>query len=150
MNMIRVRSLSAREGLPQAGVHSSKAASGANNFQDFLANAREVYTKEQLGDMLSSIEEQGKRLAKTMSLGDLKRYKEMLARFLKYCLEAGLELKEEKFFSQNGRQKVLAAVKIVDKKLLELTELVLSQSADAVRILAIVDEIRGLLLDLYA
>lgn len=100
--------------------------------------------------MLSSIEEQGKRLVKSLSLADLKKYKEMVGGLIKYCLEMGLELKEERLFSGKGRQKVLTTVRIVDEKLIELTELLLSKNADALKVLALVDEIRGLLLDLYA
>jgi len=100
--------------------------------------------------MLTSIEEQGRRLSKTMSLADLKKYKEMVRGFLKYCVDMGLKLKEERLFSGKGRQKVLTTVKIVDQKLMELTELLLSKNADALKVLALVDEIRGLLLDLYA
>ncbi|TYP57390.1 YaaR family protein [Thermosediminibacter litoriperuensis] len=148
--MIRVRGLSSEEVLAASGYVPHRAASGGSRFQELLKSAREVCIREQLEGMLASIEEQGRRLVKTMSLADLKKYREMLARFLRQCVESGLDLKEERFFNRYGRQTVLTAVRIVDRKLLELTELVLSESADAVRVLAIVDEIRGLLLDLYA
>ncbi|ADL06810.1 YaaR family protein [Thermosediminibacter oceani] len=147
--MIKVRGLSSEEVSTASGYVSHRAASGGSRFQEILRSAREVCAKEQLEGMLASIEEQGRRLVKTMSLADLKKYREMLARFLRQCVESGLDLKEERFFTRYGRQKVLTAVKIVDRKLMELAELILSKS-DAVKVLAIVDEIRGLLLDLYA
>ncbi|MDN5331681.1 MAG: uncharacterized protein PWP45_906 [Tepidanaerobacteraceae bacterium] len=150
MNTIKVRGMSSKGDLPRASFHNAKSPSMAEDFRDFLKSAQEVYTREQLSLMLSSIEEQGKRLVKNMSLADLKKYKEMLGRFFRYCLELGLELKEERLFSGQGRQKILTTVRIVDEKLIELTELLLSKNAEAVRVLAILDEIRGLLLDLYA
>lgn len=150
MNTVKVRGLSSKGDLSGISFHPPKPSSMVGGFRDFLKSAQEVYSKEQLSLMLSSIEEQGKRLVKTMSLADLKKYKEMVGRLVKYCIELGLELKEERLFSGQGRQKVLTTVRIVDEKLIELTELLFSKNADAFRVLALVDEIRGLLLDLYA
>ncbi|MFO7153110.1 MAG: YaaR family protein [Bacillota bacterium] len=150
MNTIKVRNLTSKGDLPEVSFHLPRTSTAASGFQDFLKSAQEVRTKEQLSLMLTSIEEQGRRLSKTMSLADLKKYKEMVRGFLKYCVDMGLKLKEERLFSGKGRQKVLTTVKIVDQKLMELTELLLSKNADALKVLALVDEIRGLLLDLYA
>ncbi|SHM18888.1 hypothetical protein SAMN05660826_00435 [Caldanaerovirga acetigignens] len=150
MNTLRVRGLTSKGDLSEMNFSPSKLPSAVGGFKDFLKSAQEVYSKEQLSSMLSLIEEQGKRLVKTMSLADLKKYKEMVGRFVKYCLELGLKLKEERLFSGQGKQKVLTTVKIVDGKLIELTELLFSKNVDVFKVLSLVDEIRGLLLDLYA
>jgi len=47
------------------------------------------------------------------------------------------------------RQKIYTVTKLIDKKLDALTKLVLTQQAQNITLLATLDEIRGLLIDLY-
>jgi uncharacterized protein YaaR (DUF327 family) len=127
-----------------------KPEMGAKHFEEHLSSAQDVSLRKSLDEELLTINEQGKRLCDDMSIGQLKKYREMVAGFLKKCLEGGLCCKRETMSSQYGRTKVLTVVKKVDEKLLHLADAIISGNSDAMRVLSLVDEIRGLLFDLYA
>ena len=85
-----------------------------------------------------------------MNIADLKEYKQKIADFLQLCISQGFCFKEEKLPYRYGRTKVLSIVKTVNQKLITLAEMLLSENSDSMKIVALVDEIRGLLLDIYA
>jgi len=63
---------------------------------------------------------------------------------------SGFSFDEERLGSRFGRTKILAIVRTVNQKLVDLGKELLSSNKDSLKVLALVDEIRGLLLDLYA
>jgi hypothetical protein len=134
--------------LPGGVVTRSKGSAGT--FEEHLRVMTEIHLREQLDGELTAIQEQGRRLARNMSLSDLKKYRDMVAGFLKLCISGGLSCKEERLSSRYGRTKVLTIIKTVNQKLLAMAEALLSENKDSLKVLALVDEIRGLLLDLYA
>lgn len=134
--------------LPRDIVPRSRGSAGT--FDEHLRAMTEIHLRERLDGELAAIHEQGRRMARNMSLSDLKKYRDMVAGFLKLCIAGGLSCKEEKFSSRYGRTKVLTIIKTVNQKLLAMAEALLSDNKDSLKVLALVDEIRGLLLDLYA
>jgi len=128
---------------------TARASGSSQDFAINLADVKKVYLKEELDGKLQAIQEQGRRLCRKMTLGDLKKFKQMVAEFLQFCLSKGLKLNQDRMYSGSGRTKLLYIVETVDKKLLALAEELFSQNRDSLRIMALVDEIRGLLLDLY-
>jgi len=127
-----------------------RSGSSVRSFEEHLQAMTEMHLSEQLDGQLAAIQEQGRRLARNMSLADLKRYRDMVADFLRMCIAGGLSCKEERLSSRYGRTKVLTIIKTVDRKLMALAEALLSENKDSLKVMALVDEIRGLLLDLYA
>ncbi|MDI3480871.1 MAG: uncharacterized protein PWQ97_526 [Tepidanaerobacteraceae bacterium] len=141
-------SLSPEFALPRDVLSATKGAS--RSFEEHLLQFSESYLKEKLDGQLAAILEQGRRITKSMSLSDLKKYRNMVADFLKLCISQGLNCRQERLSTRLGRSKVLTIIKTVDQKLIELAEALLSENKDPIKILALTDEIRGLLLDLYA
>jgi uncharacterized protein YaaR (DUF327 family) len=127
-----------------------KAGNGEKPFFEHLETASIEHLKHHMGQELEVIHELGRKLSRSLSLADLKKYKQKVSDFLKLCISEGLCYKEEKFSSKYGRTKILSLVETVNKKLLSLAEILLSENKDSLRVMALVDEIRGLLLDLYA
>lgn len=146
--MIRVNRLSEELGLNSVKVEKKK--SSGREFGEYLKKSKETFSKEELDFMFKALDEQSKKLLKTQTLEDFKKYRELLRNFLKRCLELGIDVFEEKNFVRFGRQKVLTAIKIIDEKILELAEQFLSENKDTLKILSLLDEIRGLIVDLYA
>ncbi|MCR4430260.1 MAG: YaaR family protein [Tepidanaerobacteraceae bacterium] len=128
----------------------SGARGVSRSFEEHLMQIAESNLKERMDGELAAILEQGRRIAKSMSLSDLKKYRNMVANFLKLCIAQGLSCKEERLSPRFGRSKALTIIKTVNQKLLALAEALLSENKDSIKILALTDEIRGLLLDLYA
>lgn len=127
----------------------SKSRAKSTTFEEHLQSVTRTHITLKLNEELAAIQEQGRRLVKNMSLADLKRYRDMVAGFLKLCISMGLNYKEERFSSRYGRIKVLSVVEIVNQKLMALAEALLSENNESLKVLSLVDEIRGLLLDLY-
>jgi uncharacterized protein YaaR (DUF327 family) len=140
--------LSPEFGLPKdVLIHTDQ---GGRSFSKHLSVAENIHLKNRMDLELDAIHEIGQRLSKNMSLSDLKEYRQRIAEFLKMCISQGFCFKEEKFPARYGRSKILSIVKTVNQKLINLAEELLSENRDSLKVMALVDEIRGLLLDLYA
>jgi len=119
-------------------------------FFEHLEASSKGYIKQHLDQEFEVIFELGRRLSRSLALADLRKYKQKVREFLKLCVSEGLSYEEQRLPARYGRSKVLSIVNTVNEKLLGLAELLLSENQDSIRVMALVDEIRGLLLDLYA
>lgn len=143
---MKINSLS-EYGLPNEILHRTEH--GDSDFSKYYQIASKNLLTHQVDQEMQVICEVGKRLSKRMSLADLKEFKQRVADFLKMCISDGLCFKEERFPARYGQSKVLTIIKTVNEKLLKLAETVLSKNRDSLKVASLVDEIRGLLLDLY-
>ncbi len=141
-------SLSPEFGLPK-DLLIHKEQSG-QNFSEQLNVATKTHLKYQMDLEFNAINEIGQRLCKNMLLKDLKEYRQRIAEFLKICISQGFSFKENYFQTRYGRSKVLSMIKIVNQKLIDLAQELLSENQDSLKVMALVDEISGLLLDIYA
>lgn len=136
-----------------ASIHSPDSASSqektAVEFSQTLTQTQKLQQKE-LEDFLARLNAQGAKLAKSLSLRDLSDFKDMVKGFLRSTLGQSRKLQEESFWDFRGRPKVMARVSKIDQSLEELGRQVLSEQAKPLDILAKIDEIRGLIVDLYA
>lgn len=106
--------------------------------------------KKELESFLSRLDSLGQNLADSLSLRDLTDFKNTVQEFLRSTLGQSRKMQEESFWDFRGRPKVLARITQINKALEELGEKVLSDQAKPIEILAKIDEIRGLLVDLLA
>ncbi|MCM3470981.1 YaaR family protein [Brevibacillus borstelensis] len=119
-------------------------------FSELMNKGRQQLNTERLQKMIADIEEQGKILADSRTVGDLRKFKSLVKSFLDDAVKNGLSLEEQQGFNRRGRSRIFKIVKEVDKKLLELTDSVLKNQEPGLRILERVGEIKGLLVNTYA
>ncbi|GAB7388007.1 YaaR family protein [Bacillaceae bacterium] len=140
--------------LPQAVLDKMKPkpplAPESVSFADVMSQRRDELQLERLNRLIAEIEEQGKVLAESRTLEDLRKYKKLVQAFLEDAVEYGLRLEERHGFNRRGRSRIFKLVSEVDKKLLELAAEVLQKQENGLRILELVGEIKGLLLNIYA
>ena len=105
--------------------------------------------EQKLGEMHGRITEQGQLLSTRCDMLELKRYKEMVAEFMHEAVRFAFEFRKQSTLDARGRHKLYALIKRVNQKLEELTRLMLSVEAENLAVMATVDELRGLLLDMY-
>ncbi|WP_418791295.1 YaaR family protein [Phosphitispora sp. TUW77] len=125
----------------------------SREYQSFNEQLHKVHSDmvyQQLGNLLSDIEKQGKVLGETLNLTDLKKYKGMIQKFLEYAVNKMYQMREQHGWDRRGRHKIYSMVETVNKEMEGLTQMLLSEQKDKIAILAKVDEIRGLLLDIYS
>ena len=128
---------------------SSPAEKKGTDFNHILSHTRQLQSQE-LELFLSRLETQGKKLSESMSLEDLIAFKNMVKRFLKSTLGQSRSMQEETIWDYRGQPKAMARVTKINRALEELGEQVLSSQAEPLKILAKIDEIKGLIIDLFA
>lgn len=118
-------------------------------FSAVMATKRSDMEVERLNKLVADIEEQGKILAESSTVEDLKRYKSMVKEFMDDVVKNGVKLQQSRGFNRGGRTRIYKIVSKVDEKLMELSDAVLKRQEKGLNILKIVGEIKGLLVDIY-
>ncbi len=104
--------------------------------------------EERIRELASKIAEQGEKLGKKVDIRELKVYKKLISEFLDEAVNNSRKFSKESFLDRRGRFKVYATVKKINSELEELTEQVLKEEKDNIKILQRIDDIRGLIMDL--
>ncbi len=118
-----------------------------SRFYDELKLAETEDLHIEFENLVQEITSQGERFYKNPTLQELKLYKSMIRKFLKYVTDRMFAV--EQHTGGKWKQKIYTISKIIDTKLEALTKLVVSQQANNINLLSSLDEIRGLLIDLY-
>ena len=118
-----------------------------SGFYDALKLAETEDVHVEFEDLVDEITRQGERFSKNPTIAELKTYKSMIREFLKYV--TGRMFAVEQHSGGKWKQKIYTLSRIIDEKLEALTKLVVSQQSGNIDLLATLDEIRGLLIDLY-
>ncbi|NLM50282.1 MAG: YaaR family protein [Clostridiaceae bacterium] len=118
---------------------------------DFNTHFREVEKANvftYLSDLAKKIDEQGKKFAKTFSLDELKYYKKLIGDFLQVATSAAYAFDLDKSRDRRGKLKVYALVKKINEKVDQLVQKFLDEETPRIDLLNLIDDIRGLLLDI--
>lgn len=126
-----------------------EVAAGSVSFTEVMEKKRENLVHEKMMRLMEDIEDQGKTLADSRTIEDLKKYKKLVKEFMEDAINNGLQLEQQRGFNRRGRTKVYKIVKEVDSKLIQLTNAVLDKEKKGLEILNLVGEIKGLLINIY-
>lgn len=107
----------------------------------------ELQTK--LVAMMSQISDQGEKLKKKMDIRDMKHYRSLIRDFMNEVVNRSHEFSRENYLDRKGRHRVYGIIRRVDEALDELAQELVKEEKDSMAILSKVDEIRGLLLDIF-
>ncbi len=99
---------------------------------------------------LEEIDEYAERLRRNPIMENLLRYKGRIRALLRFLVEHSYTVQESTFYDPQGRRRLLMLVETIDEKLEGLTRGLLIEQDDNLELLGRLDEIRGLLLDLYS
>lgn len=103
-----------------------------------------------LAQALEEIDDYAERLRKNPIMENLLRYKGKVRALLRFLVEQSYIVQESIFYDPHGRRRLLMLVETIDEKLEGLTRGFLAEQDDNLDLLSRLDEIRGLLLDLYS
>ena len=119
------------------------------SFKFMLAsNIEEADFQAKVCSMMNEISEQGKKISKHTDVRDMKRYRQLIKDFINEVVYRSHEFSRENFLDKRGRHRVYGIVRLVDENLDKLAEALLKDEKDNIEVLNLVDEIRGLLLDI--
>lgn len=122
-----------------------------DSFKFMLAsNIEEAGLAERLNLMMEEIVMQGDKIVKRMDVRDMRRYRTLIKEFMNEIVNRSHKFSRENFLDRRGRHRVYGIIRLVDEKLDELAQELVKEECDKIAILAKVDEIRGLLLDIFA
>lgn len=123
-----------------------KAISNKNEFSQSFNFSRQKRNEEQLQEMMDAIKKKGCRLVVTKCYADVKAYKNSIREYLKSVLEYMYGIKKDISFWQT---QYFITVDTIDAKLEELTNSILNDEKENLNIASTVDEIAGLIVDIY-
>lgn len=119
-------------------------------FGDVLSEKETEQWREKCAKLLHKVDETADKLRRFMSFDALTEYKETVRAFLEDAIGHAYRVKEERLTDRKGRQKVLSLVKKVDEHLEMLTKEFLEKPDGGFSLLRRLDEIRGILVDMYS
>lgn len=118
------------------------------SFADVMVQRDAMRTQEQLQQKLQDIHRQGERLARSMTIRELKLYRQMVKLFLEDTIRRGIGLKEVRGFDRRGRVKRYKLLDEIDEALVSMAEELLDSEQGRIELLHKIGEIRGLLINL--
>lgn len=120
--------------------------SNKKDFSQSFNQARDRKSGEQLKKMISDIKKKGNRLVITKTYADVRAYKRMIKEYLESVLQYMYENKKDISFWQT---QYFITVETIDNKLEELTNKLLENEIENINIASTIDEIQGLIVDIY-
>ena len=113
------------------------------------SNVEEAELQQRLMGMMEEITMQGDKIKKKMDIRDMKHYRSLIKDFMNEIVNRSHEFSRENFLDRRGRHRVYGIIRRVDEALDELAQELVKEEQDALSILGRIDEIRGLLLDIF-
>lgn len=118
-------------------------------FVDALKDSDTERRNEACENILQQIDALSEELKKAPTPKGVKKYRALIAEFVKEASSQTYEVSAEQHWDLNGRRKNLVLVKQINHSVQELIDSVLNQEKKQINLVARLTEIRGLLLDLY-
>ncbi len=123
-----------------------KSISEKKDFSQSFNRERQRKSEEQLKKLVDDIKKRGNKLILTKTYVDVVMYKKMIKEYLESVLKYMYETKKDISFWQT---QYFVTVDTVDGKLEELTQAVLGDQKENINIAATIDEIQGMIVDMY-
>lgn len=123
-----------------------RVVSEKKDFSQSFNQAKERKSEEQLNQMIEEIHKKGNRLVITKTYGDVIAYKKLIKEYLESILKFIYDTKKDISFWQT---QYFITIDTIDQKLEEITKSLLKGEGDNLNIAASIDEIQGLIVDIY-
>lgn len=119
------------------------------SFKFMLAsNIQEADLQSKVCALMSEISDQGKKISKHTDVRDMRKYRSLIRDFINEVVYHTHEFSRENFLDKRGRHRVYGIIRLIDENLDKLAEELIKEQQDNIKILNLVGEIRGLLLDI--
>ena len=129
---------------------SENAAQTDGSFKFMLASHIEEHDLQvRLSSMIQEITRQGDRISKKMDVRDMKKYRALIKEFMNEVVSRSHKFSRENFLDRKGRHRVYGIIRQVDDTLDELARELVKDEKDHIAVLNKIDEIRGLILDIF-
>ena len=120
-----------------------------STFQEKLEAVNEENIRERLDSLLDYVDQYGDKLKETMDKEDLQAYKAQVKEFLQIIQKEFARTKQSFSWDNQGNLKTYMIIEKINHEMEMLQEEFIQDQADVLEVVRRIDEIRGLLLDLY-
>ena len=124
----------------------SKGIKEKTNFNEILNSSNKIKTKEEINQQMVQIKKIGEKLVSTKSYGDVIQYKKLIKDYLKSVVDYMYDLNQNTSFWDRN---YFTTVKTINEKLENITRELFYEEKENINIASQIDEINGLLLDIY-
>lgn len=114
-----------------------------------VSSIEESGLAERLNTLMGEITEEGEKLKKKRDIRDMRHYRTLVKEFMNEIVNRSHKFSRENFLDKRGRHRVYGMIRLVDEKLDEIASELIKDEQDVMLILNNIDEIRGLLLDIF-
>ncbi|HHW56316.1 MAG TPA: YaaR family protein [Clostridia bacterium] len=121
----------------------------SKKFIDAFDEELDQFHQDKLNGILSEIDNAAQKLKENLTLQDLINYKKLVKKFLQEATNGMLKYTKKEYVDLRGRKRIYYIVEKVNDKLEKLTEDFLKDSK-RIELLRMIDDIRGLLIDIYS
>lgn len=119
-----------------------------HEFQRHMAHLDHAEHEKYVKELSQQITRQGEIVSQKVDLAEFQKYRELITELINQAASGAFAFHKIDKFDARGRHKVFALIRIVNKKLDELAAEILKQESDNIKMLNLVDDIRGMLVDL--
>lgn len=136
-------------GVIPVAVHTGgQAFTGA--FQQEMNDRQRQGYRQRIADLFDEIRESAPRMLERRDLSVFEEYRAQIAELMEEILHHAYLFEPVNIRDGSGRRRIFSTVTVVDQKLKELGDQMLAENSRQLDLLGRVDEIRGLILDLFS
>ncbi|CRK80932.1 YaaR family protein [Neobacillus massiliamazoniensis] len=128
---------------------SERASSNSVSFQKMMNSYSKDISKDHLQQLMQKLDQQGQQLCDNPTFQELRKYKDLVKQFMGDVTKNGIGLMQAETWDPMGGNKTLKTIRVLDRKLLDLTNHVLNEQNSSLSLLDRIGEIKGLLVNLY-
>ncbi len=120
-----------------------------HNFQRHLRDSHTSEYEAYIQELTEKISAQGELLGKKVDVAEFQKYRELITQLFHEAASNSYAFSKADKFDQRGRHKVITMIRKVNQRLDEIAAMVLKSEADNIELLHAVDDIRGMLVDMF-
>lgn len=136
-------------GVMPVAVHTGGQAFTGTFQQEMNDRQRQGY-RQRIVDLFDEIRESAPRMLERRDLSVFEEYRAQIAELMEEILHHAYLFEPVNIRDGSGRRRIFSTVTVVDQKLKELGDQMLAENSRQLDLLGRVDEIRGLILDLFS
>ena len=114
-----------------------------------ISKVTDPLVRAEMGQLIGDIEERGKRLYASKGRKEFEDYKAAVKKFMQKVVGTSFKMEEKHGQKKDGKFVVYLTMEKVDEALEHLAQMLLVGQQDSMRLVAALNEIRGMLMDLY-
>ena len=120
-----------------------------HGFQRRLSALNDQQHRKYIEDLNGRITKQGEVIAKKADIKELQKYRQLIQELFGDMASNAYTCTKSNAFDARGRHKALVIIRSVNKTLDKMAKEIVEDQADNLKLLEMVDDIRGLLVDLF-